>query len=128
MYATRLFEIVVALAVIGTTPASADRHGRITAPPFTPDWAAPQLIVTPDLGPGGTQVEVAIPGKSFHRGVQLYYGDRPMKILAVGKASILAVIPWRAYGSDFIYAVDYTGRARTTVPFRVARQPGRYYH
>jgi hypothetical protein len=126
MKAMRLFEIVAILAMV-SAPAGADRPRRITAPPFTPEWAAPQLVVTPEVGRAGTEVEVAIPGKSFHRGVQLFYGDHPMRIVAVGKRSILAVIPWRAYGSDFIYAVDYTGRARTGVPFTVVRPPGRYY-
>lgn len=122
----RMLEIVVALAVAGAAPAAADRYPRSYAPPFTPDWAAPQLVVIPEVGTPGMQVEIQIPGKRFHRGVQVFYGDRPMQVLGVHKHTILAVIPWRAHRDDFIYVVDPTGRARTTIPFTLARPPSRY--
>ena len=64
----RFFPMVVALA-LAVTPASAQRYARnYYAPqPFTPEWAAPQLIVIPEVGAPGTQVEIQIPGKRFHK-------------------------------------------------------------
>jgi hypothetical protein len=83
--------------------------------------------VIPEVGAPGTQVEIQIPGKRFHKNaVQVFYGDRPMQILGVTRHSILAIIPWRAHRDDFIYLVDPSGRARTTIPFTLARPPGGY--
>lgn len=122
----RFFPIILALA-LAAAPAGADRYPRSYAPPFTPEWAAPQLIVIPEVGPPGTQIEIQIPGKKLHGMPQVFYGDRPMQVLGVTRHTILAVIPWRVNRDDFIYIVDPTGRARTTVPFTLARPPGRYY-
>ncbi len=117
----RYFLMALALALVAA-PAAADRYPRsYDAQPFTPDWAAPQAVAIPEVGAPGTQVEIQIPRKKFHGNVQVFYGDRPMQILGVNRHSILAVIPWRAYRDDFIYIVDSTGRARTTVPFTLAR-------
>ncbi len=114
----RYVAFVAALLMFGApAPVSADRKPRPSdyAAPFTPGWAAPQLVVTPEYGAPGMQVQIS--GATFHRGVQVFYGDRPMEILAVGKRDIIAVIPWHARHHDFIYVVDSTGRARTAVPF-----------
>ena len=101
-----------------TVAADRPRYDRY-APPFTPAWAAPYLVVTPDYGAPGMQVEIS--GAKFHRDIGVYYGGEPMEVLAVSDRVILAVIPWRARGSDFIYVVDNTGRARTAVPFGLER-------
>ena len=114
----RYVAFVAALLMVAA-PADADRRPRPSdyAQPFTPGWAAPLLVVTPDYGAPGMQVQIS--GAKFHRGVRVFYGDQPMEILAVGKRDILAVIPWRVQHHDFIYVVDSTGRARSAVPFAI---------
>lgn len=123
----RYLEIVVAAAIattVGVAPAQADRpRPSDYAPPFTPAWAAPQLEVSPGIGPPGTEVEIS--GAKFHRGVQAFYGDRPMPIIARDERHLVAVIPARVGGDDYIYVVDNTGRARTAYPFELAATP--YY-
>ena len=120
----RYVAFVAALLMVAA-PAEADRKPRPSdyAEPFTPGWAAPLLFVTPDYGAPGMQVEIS--GAKFHRYVQVFYGDRPMEILAVGKRYIIAVIPWHVRHHDFIYVVDSTGRARSAVPFAL-EHPRRY--
>ena len=124
----RLFEIVVAGAIVATLGVGAAEAQRYRpsdyAPPFTPAWAAPQLVVIPEVGPPGTEVQIS--GARFHRGVQVFYGDRPMEIVAIGRRHIIAVIPWRVRHDEFIYVVDNTGRARTHIPFAIDRR-GRPY-
>lgn len=112
-----------ALAGIGSD-ASADRGRRYYAPPFTPEWAAPQLEVRPEGGPPGTRVQIT--GVTFHDHVRLFYGGQPMPILEVGRKHAIAVIPPNARGDDFIYVIDNTGRARSFVPFDVIRRSYRY--
>jgi hypothetical protein len=125
----RFFEIVAAsviASVVAVAPADAQRYRPSDyAAPFTPAWAAPQLVVTPEFGPPGTEVQIS--GARFHRGVQVFYGDRPMEIIAIGKQAIVAVIPWGVRGADYIYVVDNTGRARTDVPFAIERAGRPYY-
>lgn len=125
----RIFEIVAAAAIatmLGAGPVEAQRRPRPAdfAEPFTPAWAAPQLVVTPEFGPPGARVQIS--GARFHRGVQAFYGDLPMQIVAVGKRHIIAVIPWGVRHADYIYVIDNTGRARTVTPFAIER-PGRPY-
>lgn len=125
----RIFEIVAAAVIatlLGASPADAQRRYRPSdfAEPFTPAWAAPQLVVTPDFGPPGTEVQIS--GSRFHRGVQVFYGDQPMQIVAIGKRHIIAVIPRGVRHADYIYVVDNTGRARTDIPFAIDRR-GRPY-
>lgn len=120
---------LVVLAMLGTTPAEAQRYRSRYAQPFTPEWAAPLLYVDPPSGPPGTTVRIG--GARFHRGVRVFYGDQPMEILERGDRYVIAVIPPYARGDDFIYVVDNTGRARTEIPFEVAprwrySRPGPY--
>ncbi len=121
----RYLEIVVAAAIaatIGVAPAEADRpRPSDYAAPFTPAWAAPQLDDNPGIGPPGTEVEIS--GSKFHRGVRVFYGDRPMQIIARDERHILAVIPPYVRNDDYIYVVDNTGRARTAFPFEVGADP-----
>lgn len=128
----RLIRLLIGLVLavgVGAAPADAQRYPQRYpqdyVPPFTPYWAAPQLEVYPAIGPPGSRVEIT--GSKFHRGLQVFYGDRPMQILAVGNRAIVAVIPPGARGDDYIYVTDITGRARTKLPFAVERPPLRYY-
>lgn len=109
--------LVIALA-LGASPnlAHADRP---YGPPFTPAWAAPQLIADPPAAPPGTAVRIS--GAKFHRYVQAFYGDQPMQVLEVGDRYLVAVIPYHVRHEDFIYVVDNTGRARTAEPFALLR-------
>src|SRR5262245_48723815 len=102
----------VAFVVTGAVVRADDRPYAI---PFTPEWAAPQLDMSPRIGPPGT--EIYIFGTRFHADVGVFYGDLPMPILERGKRYIIAVIPPHPRRDDFIYVVDNTGRARTDVPF-----------
>lgn len=110
----------VALAILAVAPADADRRYRATGPPFTPGWAAPQLVVIPEGGPPGTVVQIS--GAKFHKYVEVFYGDVPMQILERSDRHIVAVIPRRIGFSDYIYVVDNTGRARTDIPFYLDRR------
>src|SRR5690606_32111592 len=95
------------------------QRGR-RAPPFTPRWAAPLLDVYPPGGPPGTRVRIT--GAEFGRRTNVYYGDRPMRILRVDDDGIVAVIPRGAWEPEFIYVVDRTGRARTGYRFDLDRR------
>jgi hypothetical protein len=120
----RPFAIAAVLSCALAGAASADRGRYYYAPPFTPQWAAPQLDVRPEVGPPGTRVQIT--GVRFHDNVRLFYGNQPMPILELGRRHAIAVIPPNARGDDFIYVVDSTGRARSFVPFDVTRRPYRH--
>ncbi|MBA3538903.1 MAG: IPT/TIG domain-containing protein [Deltaproteobacteria bacterium] len=127
MRSLKILAALATLALVGATPlvADADDRGRY-APPFTPQWAAPQLDLSPEVGGAGTQV--VIRGTRFHKDVGVYFGDQPMPIIERGDRYLVAVIPPYARGDDYIYVVDNTGRARTFAPFQVVRHgPYRYY-
>lgn len=106
--------VLVWLALLGTVAVADDRHR-----PYSPSWAAPQLLVTPDTGPPGTVV--AIRGMEFHGFVSVSYGDQRMQLVRASRHEIVAMIPPNVRGADYIYVVDQTGRARTVLPFRVDR-------
>ncbi len=113
--------LLLCVGFFGTVrTAHADRR----APAFTPDWAAPQLTADPPDGPPGTQI--VIRGPRFHNNVQVFYGNVPMQIVGVGDREIVALVPDGVRGANYIYVVDNTGRARTSVPFQVWAGPPRY--
>jgi hypothetical protein len=126
----RYLEVVgaaIVAATVAASPAIADRYRPADyAPPFTPAWAAPQLGVEPQVGRPGTQVHIF--GAKFHAGLQVFFGDHPMPIVAANKREIIAMVPWNAHGQDFIYVTDNTGRARTSFPFAVERRHDGHYH
>ena len=108
--------ILMAIGALANV-AQADRSRY--APPFTPMWAAPQLGAEPRAGAPGSYVRIY--GATFHRYVQVFYGDQRMQIVEVGKRYIIAKIPWHVRHDDFIYVIDSTGRARTAEPFALYR-------
>lgn len=119
------FAALLTIAVLAAAPAAQAGRGRhYYAPPFTPEWAAPQLDIRPEFGPPGTQVQIR--GVTFHDNVRFFYGGQPMTILEVGRKHAIAVIPPNVRGDDFIYVVDSTGRARSFEPFDVIRPSYRY--
>lgn len=118
--AIRILSLALLLGA-STNLAHADRP---YAPPFSPAWAAPQLVADPPVAPPGTAVRIS--GAKFHRDVQAFYGDIPMQVLEVGDRYLVAVIPHHVHHEDFIYVVDNTGRARTAEPFALVHRHRRY--
>jgi hypothetical protein len=107
--------------------ASAHQHVSADAPPFTVDWAPAVLTVEPSFGMPGSVVQIF--GAPFHNGVEVYFGDHPMPILAANDHMIVAMVPYGVHGQNYIFLTDFkSDRARTDDMFMVERQHGGHFH